>query len=309
MSEEPPKRWRVMPVLLVVLPLWLFASGAFAVWYFLRQEKIEALVERQRFAQSVSIPMIRDDLRKIIGIIGERHVSSETAASNLSRAAAMIDGMLGPTNTGYQVTRHRGPGEHPLPQVTLRGQSGEAAAVWVLCSYDSRAGSRGAEANASGLAATLAAAQALADHQPLATIHFLFLPHANDPGSPLVETAAIVRQLVTAAGPPAALLWVEAMGGGEDLWLSSRESDAAAFGYIGGLGFVKSEDAVSPGGESDRSSVLFGAGLPTVRVSTRPVVTADEADDASPSAEDVAASAGRLVELIRRFAASRAVSE
>ena len=309
MSDDPPTRLRAMPVLLVVLPLWLVVSGVFAVWYFLRQEKLEALEERQRFARSVSAPMIGDDLRKITGIIGERHVSSETGARNLGRAASMIEGLLGPANTGYQLVRHRGPGEHPLPQVTIRGQDGEAPAVWVLASYDSRPGSPGAEGNASGLAASLAAAQALADHQPLATIHFLFIPHANDRGSPVAETVAIVQQLATAAGPPAVVLCVEAMGAGEELWLSSLNADAEAFGLIGGLGFVKSADAVNPGGVPDLTGLLSGAGLPAVRVSTRPVLTAEEADDTVAIAEIVAASSGRLVELIRRCAAKRPASE
>jgi hypothetical protein len=43
--------------------------------------------------------------------------------------------------------------------------------------------------------------------------------------------------------------------------------------------------------------------LPAVRVATRPLLLADEADDRLPFAPTVTASTGRLIELIRRCAA------
>jgi hypothetical protein len=184
--------------------------------------------------------------------------------------------------------------------VSLRGQNPDAPAVWVIASYDSRPGTPGAEANASGLAATLAAAQALADHKPLAPIHFLFVPHANDPAAPVAETAAITAQL---AGRPGTVLCVEAMGAGETLWLSSKMPDARPLGQIEGLGSVIEEAIAYPGGRTDFASLLVTAGLPAVRVATRPVVAADEPDTTLPAAITVAASAGRLIELIRRCAA------
>ena len=187
-------------MLLVLLPLWLVASGGGALWYYFHREKKQALVEQERFAQNVSTPLLADDLRKIVEVIGERNASSETAAANLSRTASMIEGLLGPSNTGYAVRQTKGPADWPLLQVTLTGKNPDAPAVWVLTSYDSRAGSRGAEANATGLAATLAAAQALARDKPEVSIHFVFLPHANDPESPVIETAAKFLELAKSAG-------------------------------------------------------------------------------------------------------------
>jgi hypothetical protein len=43
--------------------------------------------------------------------------------------------------------------------------------------------------------------------------------------------------------------------------------------------------------------------LPAVRVATRPLLTPDEKDDRLPFAPTVAASTGRLIELIRRCSA------
>ena len=298
MSASNRSRW--VTLLLVLLPLWLVGSGAGALWYYFHREKKQALVEQERFAQVVSAPLMADDLRKIVEVIGERNASSETAAANLSRTVSMIEGLLGPSNTGYAVRKTRGPADWPILQVSLTGQKPDAPAVWVITSYDSRAGSRGAEANASGLAATLAAAQALARDKPKVPVHFIFLPHSNDPDSPVVETAAKFVELAKPAGPPRAILCVEAMGAGEPLWLTSREVTAAPLNLVAGLGAVYGAEVVCLGEDTDLASILFEMNLPAVRVSTRPLVTAADADDRLPFAPTVASSTGRLIELIRR---------
>ncbi len=302
-SMDPLKRRsRWVTLMLVLLPLWLLGSGAGALWYYFHREKKLAQVEQERFAQAVSVPLMTDDLRKIVEVIGERNASSQTAAANLSRTASMIEGLLGPSNTGYAVKRTNGPAEWPILQVTLAGKNPQAPALWVLTSYDSRAGSRGAEANATGLAATLAAAQALARDKPLAPVHFVFLPHANDAESPLIETAAKFVELAKPAGSPKAILCVESMGAGETLWLSSREVTAAPLKLVSGLGAVYGAEVVCLGEDTDLASTLFEMNLPAVRVSTRPLVTPDEQDERLPFAPTVAASTGRLIELIRRCA-------
>ncbi|MES2921868.1 MAG: hypothetical protein V4819_09985 [Verrucomicrobiota bacterium] len=295
-----PNRPRWVTLLLVLLPLWLLASGAGALWYYFHREKKQALVEQERFAQVVSAPLMADDLRKIVEVLGERNASSEAAAANLSGTASMIEGLLGPSNTGYAVHKTKGPADWPILQVSVAGKMPDAPPVWVITSYDSRAGSRGAEANATGLAATLAAAQALARDKPNAPVHFVFLPHSNDPDSPVVETAAKFMELAKPAGPPKAILCVESMGAGEPLWLTSREVSAAPLNLVTGLGAVYGAEVVCLGEDTDLASMLFEMNLPAVRVSTRPLVTAADADDRLPFAPTVAASTGRLIELIRR---------
>jgi hypothetical protein len=302
MSEATPRRAGWITLLLVLLPLWLVVSGGFAIWFYFYKEKRDAQEEQSRFAQTVSVPGLADDLRKIVEIIGERHGGSESAAKNLTRAASMIEGALGPANTGFTVRRVQGPAEWPLLQVTVKGLKPDSPAVWVLTSYDSRPGSPGAEANATGLASTLAAAQALAADEPAADIHFLFIPHANDPESPILETAAKFATIATA---PKAVLCVEAMGAGEPLWLSSRDSNALPLAHVQGLGSVRGAEVVCLGDDVDFASILFESGIPAVRVSTRPLVAGQEADDQLPPAPVLAASTGRLVELIRRCVSAR----
>ena len=301
--SEKQKRSPWVTVLLVLLPVWLIASGVGALWYYFHLEKKEELVEQQRFSQSVSVPLMSDDLRKIVEVIGERNGSSEIAAANLSRTASMIEGLLGPSNTGYAIKRVSSPSQWPLLQVCILGKDPKAPAIWVLTSYDSRSGSRGAEANATGLAATLAAAQALANDKPAGSIHFLFLPHANDAEGPLLETVGKVLELMKST-PPKALLYLEAMGANETLWLSSRETTALPLNWIAGLGDIHGAEDVCFAEDLDFSSLLFESGLPAVRVSTRRSMAPSENDDRLPFAPTVAASTGRLIELIRRTAAA-----
>jgi len=302
MTDETPKRPKWASVLLVVLPLWLVVSGGLAMWYFSGEGARRDHVEQERFAQAISAPMLADDLKKIVEIIGERNGASENAAKNLTRMASMIEGLLGPSNTGYTVRREKGPADWPLIRVTVAGQKPDSPAIWVISSYDSRPGSPGVEANATGMAATMAAAQALAGDTPEMNIHFVFLPHANDPDAPILETATMLKKLAVS---PKAVLCVEAMGAGEELWLSSRDTAAAPLGLVQGLGSVRGAEVVCLGEDTDPASVLFEMGLPAVRVATRPVVLSDESDDKLPSPAVVAASTGRLVELIRRCAGSR----
>ena len=301
--DAPKRRPRRITLLLVLLPLWLIGSGGGALWYYFHREKKQARVEQERFAQAVSTPLLADDLRKIVEVIGERSASSPTAAANLSRTASMIDGLLGPSNTGYIVHKTKGPATWPILRVTIDGKNPSAPAVWVITSYDSRVGSRGAEANATGLAATLAAAEAMASDKPQAPIHFVFLPHTNDTESPVVETAAKFLELTKASGPTKALLCVETMGAGESLWLSSRDVAALPLNLVNGLGAVYGAEVVCLGDDTDLASTLFEMNLPAVRVATRPLLTPDEKDDRLPFAPTVAASTGRLIELIRRCSA------
>jgi hypothetical protein len=301
--SDSKKRSGWVTLALVLLPLWLLGSGAGALWYYFHLEKKQALEVQERFAQAVSAPLLEDDLRKLVEVIGERNGASENAAANLSRAASMIEGLLGPTNTGYAIKRHTAPAQWPILQATIAGRDAKAAAIWVVSSYDSRPGSRGAEGNATGLAATVAAAQALAGDHPAGAIHFVFLPHANDPDGPRVETAVKFSELVKTAGAPKAVLYVEAMGDGESLWISSRETAATPLNWVSGLGEVRGADDVCLADDTDFASLLFEADLPAVRVSTRRHVTAAEPDERLPFAPTVAASTGRLIELIRRCAA------
>lgn len=297
-AEKPRRRWT--PILLVIIPVWLILSATAGIWLLFRHEKKEAEKEQARFAQSVSTPLLADDLKKIVTVIGERNPSSDAAAANLSRMASMIEGLLGPSNTGFAVKKHRGPAAWPILQVTIRGKSDEGP-VWVVTSYDSRPGSKGAEANATGLAATFAAAQAMASDKPARSVHFAFVPHLNDRDSPVLESTTVLRDLMR-ENPPSAVLAVEAMGDAESLWLTSRDVNALPLSKMDDLGKIVGAEVACLGEDGDLASILFEMNVPAVRVATRAILTPNEPDDREPFAPTVSGSTGRLVELIRRLA-------
>jgi hypothetical protein len=303
MSEENPKRPRWLAVLLVALPVWLMLSGAAGIWYFIHREKEAEISGRQRFARTVSVSSLADDMRKLTALIGERHTGSVEAGISLTRTAAMIEGLLGPSNTGYTVRRVRGPQEWPLLHVLLPGGEAKSAALWVVVSYDSRPGSPGVEANATGLAAVMAAAQAIADDRPARTVHFAFIPHANDPGAPVEKTAGMLRDLMRGTGPAGVVLCVEAMGGGSELWISARDAAAIPMKHTHALGRVMDHGEATSGSTADLAGMLADSGLPAVRVATRSSVMAGDPDARQPDSQMLASSAGRLIELIRRCAA------
>jgi|AntRauTorckE6833_2_1112554.scaffolds.fasta_scaffold26336_2 hypothetical protein len=292
------RKSRLIPWLLVILPAWLFISaGLFLVKHF-KDEKAALVEEEKRFARTVSNSLIADDLRKIVTVIGERNTSKP---ENLRAMASMIQGLLGPSNTGYKIDTIDGPAGFPIIKIGISA-IGENAPIWILSSYDSPIGSVGAEKNATGLTASLATAQALANSSPSHPIHFLFLPHVNQTEAPVLETAELAANLIESAGKPKAVLCIEAMGEQEELILSSRDTEALPTYRIDGLGKILGAEVVCLGEDFDLASILFELGLPAARVATRPILLPDEADDKLPFAPTLSSSTGRVIELVKRLA-------
>lgn len=287
-------RW--VPLLLVILPLWLALSGAFGLWWYFQREKQAERESAARFASSVSAVSLADDLQKIVQVVGERNLARPESAAALARVAAMVEGALGPANIGYSVERIRTEGDLPLLQVTLRSRKPAGEPLWLLTSLDSPPGSRGGEANASGLAATLAVAAAMAGDVLPRDVIFLFVPHANAAGSPWREAFAKARERTGLL--PHAVLCVEAMGGEGELRISA--------GGVASLAHYRRFPQFAAGLEGGETSGMAlgmdALGVPALRVASRRSPLPGEDDDAVPSAEAVAQSAGRLMELIRSLA-------
>ncbi len=301
-EDSAPRRDRRVFLLLWLLPLWLLLSSGIGLWLYFKKQAAAAEEEQVRFASNLSEASLRDDMEKLVGFAGERHPASPAGVQGLNRAAAMIAGSLGPGNAGYAVTRLRGPLEWPVILAPLRGSEPGLPPLWVLAAYDSRPGSPGAEANASGTASVIAAAHALAAASPRRGIVFAFLPHGCAPDSPVAGTAAILKDRI--GGDISELLLVEATGSAPELLLSSRDADSRALRQAGGLGSVAGAEAICLEDDFDLAALLFESGLPAVRVATRPVVRAEEADAALPDPAVHAAATGHLIALIRRLSDS-----
>ncbi|QJE94654.1 M28 family peptidase [Luteolibacter luteus] len=304
-EESAPRRDPRVTLLLWMLPLWLVISSGVGMWLYFRKQAAAAQEERLKIATVVSKEGLQDDMSKLLGFVGERHTASEVGAQGLNRAAAMIEGSLGGANAGYTVERVRTPetgvGTWPILVATLRGQDAKLDPLWVVAAYDTRPGSPGAEANASGVASVMAAAHQLADKSPKRAVSFAFLPHAYDADAPLMETFEALRGRI---GGASEVLVVESTGAAKQLMLSSRNAESGALRQVSGIGEVVGAESICLEEDFDLSSVLFETGLPTVRVATRPVVKMDEEDAGAPDPAIHAGSTGALVTLIQRLSDS-----
>lgn len=302
MKQTGSKRW--IRVLLVALPAWLLVSGAVAVWWQIRRSARSEAEEHAKYPRIVNAVELADDVRKIAFVVGERGTGSVEAGRGLDRVAALIDGSLGPSNTGYEVTRVAGPRiggrGWPLIEVVRTGREKELPGVWVVCGYDAQAGQRGVEWNATGVAAAMAAARELVDDDLRRSLHFLFLPHVFDQDAPLLETAAQVVRRITAAGGAWQVLCVDSMGRSGRLAVGSRVANAPVVTEIAGLGRMAGAEALCLQDDFDLASVLFESGLPAARVTSSAELTGS-GPESLPDPQVVAGSSGRLVELLRRL--------
>jgi len=296
-NQTPEKSARWYPMILVGLPLWLAVSAGGALWHYFHKQEREAETRRAAFAREISVASLADDLRKFTGLIGERHIGDGEPSVNLSRTASMIEGVLGPSNTGLEIRRVRGPGDWPLIETSIPSRRPGAESVWVITGYDGPPGSMGGQFNASGLSAVIAVAQAAANDLPERHLRFLFLPHMHDPAAPVGDTLRIAAEAITARGQVDRVFWVEAMGSAADLVLTANQPELLPVDQLSDLG------AVAPGMHGLEIHDGVPAWLPDaiVRVSTRGPYLEGEADaEVSPAL--VADTAGKLLELLRRVA-------
>lgn len=301
-EESPPTLQRRVALLLWLVPLGLVFTSGLGLWLHFKAKTAGEQIEQARFTTAINADLLHDDMGKMLGFVGERHISSPAGIQGLKRAAAMIEGSLGPANAGYKIESISGPevdeSRWPILIATLRGGDQKATPLWIVAPYDTRPGSPGAEANASGVVSVMAAAHALANTPPKRSVHFAFVPHAYDAEAPVMELQGLLADRI---GKASTVLVVESMGAAEKLMISSRDADNAALRQTTGLGEVVGAEAICLEDDFDLSATLFELDLPAARVSTRPVVKADEADDNAPDAAVHAAATRSLVTLIERL--------
>lgn len=289
-TELSPQRPAWVGIALTLLPLWLIGSAGVAIYLSVTRESKEASETQQRFMQEMSVERIADDLQKLTSVIGERNLSSETNRQNLSRAASMIEGILGPQNTGYAIDRIAGPAQWPILRAKLPGKSRNAPALWIVTAYDTPTGPANTLSSSSGVAAAVAAAQAMARDELRVEIHFIFIPHGHDLGSPVSET---ITKLKAIGNPPQMAFCIDAMDRSGQLLAFTADPQATLLKSIGELGSLHALDRK----QTTLADSLLQAGLPAVRVTTRTNPT----PDTLPHAEHIAIATGRLIEWLRRY--------
>lgn len=288
------KRWIV--ALLIIVPLWMVVSGGIGLWLHFRQQKIDERTQQMRLVKDVSASSLLDDVSKLSQTLGERNTSTPETRESLKRAAALIQGGVGPSNMGYKIQQKPDPAGTPLIWIEVYGKKDEQA-LWVITPYDSPVGNAGVERNATGVAATMAVAQAVADAKPAHPIKFLFLPHGTDAKGPWKDVAEKTVQLIREQHGAAQILWVESMGTATELRLSGNDTPALT-SALASLGKRSADEAR----ESDPVEVLQAAGLPIARITTLVPGPGAGEGTALPDAERLAATTGRLVELVQRLA-------
>lgn len=130
-------------------------------------------------AEGVARIQVMEHVTYLATIIGERHDGQPEA---LAAAEAYIDRQL--RGAGYAVQHlplddDSGPGANL--EVRLAGRDPSLPVVVVGAHYDSARGTPGADDNASGVAALLEVARALADASPRRTVHFVAFANEEPP--------------------------------------------------------------------------------------------------------------------------------
>ena len=289
MSDTFESRSRWLVILLSLVPIWLVMSAGVAVWWSMRGDDKQEEERQQRFAMEMSVERITEDLRKLGKMVGERHTRDETSQRNLTRAAAMIEGILGPSNTGYQVERIVAPKEWPIFRVSLPADD-EAPQLWVVVPYDSPR-NRDTALSDSALASFIATAQALAKDQLKSTLHFLLVPHGHEAESPITDTLKRAQTLMDA---PASVFVIGPMGTSPELLCITSNAKSPSARALGELGIIS--EATTSMNEPVNSYQPLD--LPIVWVSTRRTGSDSDAIEAN----HIAISTGKLVEWLRRTA-------
>lgn len=300
MTKPEAKRPRWVILTLSLMPLWLGLSAGGAVWWSLRSDKQAEEERDQRFAMGMSVQRIADDLRKLEGFIGPRHTAEPQSRKALGRAASMLEGLLGPSNTGYLITKLPGPEGFPLICASLKSAERNPASLWVMAAYDT--GPRDDPDNwpgsaavsfapsSSAVASLVAAAQAMARDQIEVDIHFLLVPHGNDPDSPYAE---MVPKLLQAYPRPTRIFLIQQMADSPDLVGLVPGNQSDAWQLPGDLVQTMASNILPEFLDS-----VAKTGIPVVGVQTRLQGMAPGPDKAS----HLAISSGKLVEWLRRSA-------
>lgn len=301
-ANLPNDRRRVpwIAILVTGLPLGLFIGGGIAVWMHLQRDDRPGAGQEQIFGQTIDEKRIAEDLGKVLDVIGERNFSSDSARSGLETIHAMVEGSLGPANTGLNVLAHTSGGPLPLLEVVLPGKSPTAAPLWVMSSLDSPPGSPGAESNASGLVATMAALRELAKQPSQRPVHFVFVPHAADPEAPRQSGVDAVRRLISAEPVPRAVFWVRGLGGSPQIAINAAgELPSAIASRVPKQVRVLSTTDQGSTDPTGYQALLQKSEIPAIAITADPPAISAADDLRFPPPRPLAAAARSLVELLR----------
>jgi hypothetical protein len=180
----PPRPPRLIRNLILGLPIGLILTSIVAMFlYFEIQERERARTSRPATRKPVDRSELASQVQMIGGTIGERHAGRP---DKLKSAATWIEGTLGPANFGFKVGRQVFPAggieQHNIVlELTGTSEQRWGEVIVVGAHYDSAAGSPGANANGSGVAALMSLAQSFAGSAHARTVRFVFFADGAGP--------------------------------------------------------------------------------------------------------------------------------
>lgn len=279
---------------LVGLPAGLVISGIIAMLIYFRveraQEEGSGMVVTRR-------PLSQDDLTARIvtlaGRIGERNTSRPV---QLLEATRYLQSSLGPANVGFQVGQRKIPDspQWANDEVELRG-SGERRGeiVLVTANYDSAPGTRGANDNATGLAALMCLAESLAGTAHNRTLRFVATVNDEPPhaGTPAMGSLSYARFLQERGDNVVVVLALDSLAAantaaGAEICANERAAEfsrSAMSAFAAAADIPVREAAPPPGGfPPDSGAWAFDqAGFPVVRL------TGEQSDDSADSVDGI----------------------
>ena len=281
-----------VPILLVGLPLWLVASTALGLWLWLKGG--EAAEEPAKFSTSITAESIASSLTKFADLVGPRHTTSEAGHRGLTRAAAMIEGTLGPSNAGYQIETISAPpvGDESWPIIIARLPAGdEREPIWMLTGYDQDPKQTDPAGPVTNLTALIAVAQTLATEKSSRPVYFVFLPHFFDDRAPVPGTLRALQRFIDRKEPGGFLASVQAMTDPDQLTLTgSADMPLEALAANAKL--------PSPVDETPGHPALDALALPVVHL--RATDPTNSATRNRPDPKQTAAASEQLAQWLRR---------
>lgn len=177
-DSRPP---RIYKIAIMILPIGVVIGTAVFMWMYFANHLKEKNEQNVIVATGIRAGDLRDMVGKLTGLIGERDIGTEQGRAGLARAAAMIEGRLGPQNLGLRVNKGAGDAVDgrlwKSLWVDVRGGGKNNEVVIAAVSF---AGA-GETADANTVSTLAMLASSLAKEKPARTIRLVFLPVSRPP--------------------------------------------------------------------------------------------------------------------------------
>ena len=236
MSEE--KQPRIYKFAIMVLPIGVIIGTAVFMWMYYQKHKEESNEQQVIVAAGIRLTDLQDMTSKFTDLIGPRGVDTQEGQVGLQRAAAMIEGRLGPQNMGFKVFRGEAEavGERLWKSlwVDVRGGDQEKQVLIVAVSFSGP----GEIADANTVSTVMMLASSLAEDKPSRTIRLVFLPMKREFEE---QNRWLVSQCLRNGETCAGIVGLHVMDGapqaGGDEWLVSvsDDTDMAWWQFLSGV--------------------------------------------------------------------------